>query len=178
MTLYAYVMTHDNGRAPNPHDDICTLAFCMPMTRGAAGKGDYVVGLGCADFRRERGGWHIIYAMKVTETISFSEHAKRFPDRLGEPVKNDPMRALVSNAFTYWGREGPFLSDTPLGFLEEPFHNSSRGHRYRFTDEQVETFVEWFNEQEKGKRGEPFDWVGEDEYTPLCAPRRRPRRKC
>ena len=178
MTLYAYIMTHDNGRAPNPYDDTCTLAFCMPMTRGAAGKGDYVVGLGCANFRRERGGWHIIYAMKVTETISFSEHAKRFPNRLGEPVRNDPMRALVSSAFAYWGREGPFLSDTPLGFLEEPFHNSSRGHRYRFTDEQVETFVEWFNEQEKGKQGEPFDREGGEDKRPRTSHRRHRPKKC
>ena len=53
-TLFAYIMTEDKGSAPNPFHGFCTLALCMPMTRGAAQVGDYVVGL--AGKRLRRGG--------------------------------------------------------------------------------------------------------------------------
>ncbi len=180
MTLYAYIMTDDNGRAPNPSYGVCTLAYCMPMTRRAAQCGDYIVGLGGAEFRERKGGWHIIYAMKVQEKIAFITHDRRFQGRAEEV--DDAYRCLadsvlVSRDFAYWGSNARFLSDTPLSFLEKAFDNGSRGHRYRFTDEEEKQFTRWFNQQQKGKQGEPFDWE-EDADTALCVPRHHPRRNC
>ena len=172
MTLYAYIMTHDTGDAPNPSREVCTLAYCMPMTRGKAQEGDYVVGLrgrrlGSREYLKKVGGdWHIIYAMKVTETLTLSEHAKRFPARPGPQVKTD--RALVSNDFAYWGKEAKKLPDS-LQFLRQAFYSNSVlsgiSHRCGFSDEEVQAFKRWFNKQKKGRQGEPFEYAG-------------PRRKC
>ena len=106
MTLFPYVMTDDNGSAPNPFHDLCTLALCMPMTRGAAQVGDYVVGL--AGTRLRKGG------------MTFDEywHDRRF--RAKKPRGESGIRALGDNRgtavagtdrvligkkFAYWGRE-------------------------------------------------------------------------
>ena len=68
-TLFAYIVDHDNGFAPNPFHGFCTLACCMPVTRRVAKKGDYVVGLtGVGDVPR------VIYAMKVTDKKTFDEY--------------------------------------------------------------------------------------------------------
>ena len=167
MTLYAYVMTNDDGRAPNPSDEVCTLAHCMPMTRGVAQKGDYVVGLAGAEFGKSR--WNIIYAMKVTETLSLDEHDRCFPSRHGPPVRTN--RALVSDDFVYWGGgEKAICPPNSLDFLRRAFSNGSRGHR-RFTDKRVQTFIEWFSKQPRDKQGEPF-------HETTRTHRRRPRKKC
>lgn len=166
-TLFAYVMTNDDGSAPNPFHDVCTLALCMPMTRGAAQPGDYVVGL--AGKRLRAGGdWRIIYAMQVSEAMTFEEYRldPRFRDKddnVGQAVKGT-NRVLIGEKFAYWGREVKLLPGD-LRFLREPFEPRTpggrprpRGHR-RFTDRvQVEEFRKWFARQEKGQRGDPTDW--------------------
>ena len=160
MTLYAYIMTNDDGGAPNPFGGVCTLAYCMEMTRGAAEKGDYVVGIGGAQFRNRGGEWHIIYAMQVSEWLSSDEYCNRFPTRAPEDEEQQvTLRygALISKDFVYWGKNAPSLSETPLEFLKDAFSNSRRAHRHSFSPAQVQTFERWFNEQEKGKQGEPFD---------------------
>ena len=164
MTLYAYIMTHDTGDAPNPSREVCTLAYCMSMTRGKAQEGDYVVGLrgrrlGSREYLKKVGGdWHIIYAMKVTETLTLSEHAKRFPARPGPQVKTD--RALVSDDYVYWGKEARILPSS-LNFLAEAFCSNGKlcgiAHRFKFNDKQEQTFKQWFSKQKKGKQGEPFN---------------------
>ena len=162
MTLYAYIMTSDTGYAPNPSRGVCTLAYCMPSTRGKAQEGDYVLGLGGREYRKQVGDWHIIYAMKVTETLSLDEHAKRFPGRpMEEQVKTD--RALVSNDFVYWGKKARILPSS-LDFLAEAFYSngvlSGISHRFGFSAEEVQAFKRWFSKQKKGKQGEPFEYVG------------------
>ena len=159
MTLYAYIMTDDTGYAPNPSRGVCTLAYCMPMTRGKAKKEDYVVGLGGREYREIKGDWHIIYAMKVTETLSLCKHAKRFPGRpMKEQVKTD--RALVSHDFVYWGQKAPELPAC-LEFLRQAFYSNDKlsgiAHRSSFNDKQMQTFKRWFSKQKKGKQGEPFE---------------------
>lgn len=164
MTLYAYIMTHDNGRAPNPHGDFCTLAYCMPMTRRAAQCGDYVVGLAGAKFRDRGGEWHIIYAMRVTEPpISFNAHDERFSDKVVRVLGKYKRQAdcvLVSKDFVYWGEEAKPLP-TYLNFLRNAFYTNGKvagiAHRRDFTNQQVQAFKQWFSRQKKGKRGEPFD---------------------
>ena len=172
-TLFAYVMTNDDGSAPNPFHDVCTLALCMPMTRGAAKVGDYVVGLAGKRLREclNKGGeWRIIYAMQVSEAMTFEEYwldqrfrAKRpgkgkirvLGDNVGHAVKGTD-RLLIGEKFAYWGRE-TMPVPPELGFLVPPFIPHSIGHR-RFTDKiEVEEFRKWFNRQEKGQHGDPTD---------------------
>lgn len=177
MTLFPYVMTDDNGSAPNPFHDLCTLALCMPMTRGAAQVGDYVVGL--AGKRLRKGGdWRVIYAMQVLEAMTFDEywHDRRFRakkprgesgikalgDNVGTAVAGTD-RVLVGEKFAYWGRE-PKPVPTNLRFLPQEFEPLTpggkprpRAHRRIDDPEKVEAFLKWFKGQKKGCLGEPTD---------------------
>ena len=77
VKVYSYVVTHDYGYAPNPHGGYCTLACCKPRIRRIAGIGDLIVGTGS----RQRGrGDQLVYAMRVSEAMSFTEywHDPRF----------------------------------------------------------------------------------------------------
>ena len=79
--IFRYVVRHDAGAAPNPFGDWCTLAVCKPQIRQSASVGDWIVGL------RSRQPDHVIYAMQVSEILTFAAYwnDKRFrhkrPDR-------------------------------------------------------------------------------------------------
>ena len=177
MTLFAYVMTDDSGFAPNPYHGFCTLARCMPSTRSVAEVGDYVVGLAGKRLRERlgKGGeWRIIYAMQVTEKMTFEEYwldqrfrAKR-PDESADDEKalgdndislNTPGKhVLISGAgrFTYWGKKAPTVPPN-LGFLVPPFIPYAIGHRRKFSKDEVEAFIKWFDGQPRGRLGDPTD---------------------
>ena len=76
--LYSYVVAHDHGFAPNPYHEYCTLACCKPRIRGDANIGDYVIGT--ASIAKGKDDCHVVYAMRVTEVLSFDQYwsDKRF----------------------------------------------------------------------------------------------------
>lgn len=78
-SIYSYVVRYDSGFAPNPFYGYCTLATCKPTIRGGAKQLDWVVGCGSND-RRVRKGGRLVYAMRVTEVLSFEQyfHDPRF----------------------------------------------------------------------------------------------------
>lgn len=88
MRLYSYVVRYDSAFAPNPFYGYCTLATCKPSIRKSASIGDWIVGCG-SDARGVRRGGYLVYAMRVTETLSFEKYWKdsRFeakkPERCG-----------------------------------------------------------------------------------------------
>ena len=192
--LFAYIVDHDNGFAPNPFHGFCTLACCMPVTRRVAKKGDYVVGLtGVGDVPR------VIYAMKVTDKKTFDEYwrgprflvkrpdvdaggEKALGDNIyhwdGQEYRQEPSRhsnkdgtedlknkrhdtkgndywVLISDNFTYWGRETQSVGD--LRFLPKAFERAPRGHRRIDDPEKVDAFRKWFDRQKKGRLGDPTD---------------------
>ena len=71
MRLHSYVVARDYGFAPNPFFGICTLATCKPKIRAKAELGDWVMGTGSRQNLRER---HVVYAMRVTETLTFERY--------------------------------------------------------------------------------------------------------
>ena len=73
MRLFTYVVRFDFGLAPNPYYDFCTLAVCKPGIRKGAKVGDWVLGTGSARRGIRRGGF-AVYAMRVTETLTFDEY--------------------------------------------------------------------------------------------------------
>lgn len=73
MRLYSYVLRDDSGFAPNPFWGYCTLACCKPIIRKVAEVGDWIVGCGS---RRNAGNNKLIYAMKVTEKLTFEQYVK------------------------------------------------------------------------------------------------------
>jgi len=74
------VIARDYGFAPNPFYGYCTLAACKPVIRRVASVGDWIVGTGGSSRGlRDR----LIYAMRVTEAITFDEYwsDERFRDK-------------------------------------------------------------------------------------------------
>lgn len=73
MALHSYVVRYDSGFAPNPFYGYCTLATCKPDIRRTAELGDWIVGSG-SDARKVRRGGYLVYAMRVTEDMTFEQY--------------------------------------------------------------------------------------------------------
>lgn len=71
--IHSYVVRFDSGFAPNPFYGFCTLATCKPTIRKSASIGDWIVGSGSNERKVRRGG-HFVYAMRVTEVMTFREY--------------------------------------------------------------------------------------------------------
>lgn len=71
--IHSYVVRYDSGFAPNPFYGYCTLATCKPSIRKGACVGDWVVGSGSNGQNVRRGGY-LVYAMQITETMTFDEY--------------------------------------------------------------------------------------------------------
>lgn len=72
--IYSYVVRYDSGFAPNPFYRYCTLATCKTGIRRSANVGDWVVGSGSNRQGVRRGG-HLVYAMRVTDAMTFDEYS-------------------------------------------------------------------------------------------------------
>lgn len=147
MKIYSYTMTNDDGFAPNPTGEICTLAYCMVQMRRTVQVGDYVIGLAGAKYRKMRGtdypAYPIIYALRVTDVIDFQEFSseRRYREHFSNPLYvRDQLktnRVLVSDEFVYWGGDGPLLP-IQLRTLIKP---NGPGHKCNFPAEIVREFV-------------------------------------
>ncbi len=63
-------------------------------------------------------------------------------------------RVLVSDCYTYWGGSGPVLP------AELHYTLARRGHRSKFTDDEVAAFVRWAEPLlGQGFCGRPFSWA-------------------
>ena len=69
--LYSYIVARDYGFAPNPFYGFCTLATCKPQIRKKAEIGDWIIGTGSKSKGRDG---RLVYAMRVTEAMSFDEY--------------------------------------------------------------------------------------------------------
>ena len=71
--LHSYIVAYDSGFAPNPFNGFCTLATCKPEIRQRASMGDWIIGTGSNRQGVRRGGF-LVYAMRVSETLTFAEY--------------------------------------------------------------------------------------------------------
>jgi len=85
--IHSYVVRYDSGFAPNPFYSYCTLATCKPKIRQAARIGDWVIGSGSND-RKVRLGGHLVYAMRVTEEMTFDEYYLDPRFEIKKPFRN------------------------------------------------------------------------------------------
>jgi hypothetical protein len=74
MKLYSYCLRYDDGAAPNPFWNICTLVICKPIIRRTANVGDWIAGLGSAASPIGDISDSIVYAMKVTAKMTMREY--------------------------------------------------------------------------------------------------------
>ena len=111
--LYSYIVARDYGFAPNPFYGYCTLATCKPQIRKNAEIGDWIIGTGSKS--KGRNG-HIVYAMRVTEAMSFDEY---WADSRFQRKRPD-MHASVKKAFG----DNIYYRDDAAGWRQLDSHHS------------------------------------------------------
>ena len=101
--IFRYVVRYDAGTAPRPFDGMCSLAICKPAIRRTAEIGDWVIG-----FRSRQPGV-VVYAMQVTERVTFSEYWEdpRFearkpgrtnrPDNIYRPARSNALEQVPNH---------------------------------------------------------------------------------
>lgn len=88
-SLHSYVVRYDSGFAPNPFHGFCTLATCKPDIRKHAIIGDWVVGCGSAASRLQG---KLVYAMRVSEALSFDNYWKDVRFQSKKPIRNGSLK--------------------------------------------------------------------------------------
>lgn len=95
--MHSYVVARDYGFAPNPFYGFCTLATCKPKIRGTAKLGDWIIGTGSKEQNRHG---QIVYAMHVSETMSFDEYWKDERFRSKRPnLRGSKKQAFGDNIY-------------------------------------------------------------------------------
>ena len=154
--LFSYIVEHDTGYAPNPSNDICTLAYCKYPMRPHVREDDYVVGLG----KKELGN-RLVYAMRVTEVMEHDLYLRdpRFEERRGDydtdnakkEIAKSPQ-VLISADFVYRGGDGPSLPANLTGLIVD-----RQGYKSHKNAPLIPEFLEWFESLERGCLGDPRD---------------------
>lgn len=105
--IHSYVVRYDSGFAPNPFYGYCTLATCKPPIRKGADIGDWVVGSG-SNARGVRRGGYLVYAMKVTEAMTFDTYSEdpRFEKK--KPYRRGSRKQSSGDNIYY--RESPYAT--------------------------------------------------------------------
>lgn len=89
-----YVVDRDFGFAPNPFHGYCTLATCVYRIRSVATIDDWVIGMGG---RRLCATGRCIYAMRVTNKITFNEYWNDPVYLDKKPVRNGSNKMMVGD---------------------------------------------------------------------------------
>lgn len=100
MALYSYVVRYDSGFAPNPFYGFCTLATCKPRIRERAQVGDWVLGTGSGDRTVRRAG-RLVYAMRVTEALTWDEYAADPRFRKKQPFRRGSRKQSCGDNIYY-----------------------------------------------------------------------------
>jgi Nucleotide modification associated domain 2 len=103
MKILTYVVFYDFGFAPNPYFGFCTLATCKPTVRGSANIGDWVMGVASKRFfPNER---RLVYAMKVTEKMSFTEYWQNPKFNIKKPIMNSSMKRSFGDNIYFFDQD-------------------------------------------------------------------------
>jgi hypothetical protein len=100
---FIYVVDRDLGFAPNPFHRYCSLATCKPRIRNKAAVGDWVIGMGG---RRLKATGRCVFAMKVTQKVTFNQywHSPEFNDK--RPVRNGTVVMMVGDNIYHQDGDG------------------------------------------------------------------------
>jgi hypothetical protein len=72
--LFSYVVRWDDGAAPNPFWDVCTLVICKPKVRLAANVDDWILGTGGKNSPMGDTRGQVVYAMRVTKKVTMRDY--------------------------------------------------------------------------------------------------------
>jgi Nucleotide modification associated domain 2 len=118
-----YVVDRDFGFAPNPFHGYCTLATCKPVIRKKAEAGDWVMGMGGA---RLKATGRCLFAMRVTEKLTFNEYWSnpKFIDK--KPVRNGSQKMMVGDNIYYYDKA------TDVWYQADSHHSNADGTVNRY----------------------------------------------
>ena len=116
--LHSYVVRYDSGFAPNPFYGYCTLATCKPDIRRAAQVGDWILGSG-SDAKGVRLGRRLVYAMQVTEAMTFASYNSDVRFERKKPFRNGSRKQscgdniyFKANGSNAWSQRDSFHSNS------------------------------------------------------------------
>ena len=92
--VYIYVVDRDFGFAPNPFHNLCTLATCKQITRRVAKISDWIIGVGGS---RLNSTGRCLFAMEVTEKITFEQYWLDPTYRDKKPIRNGSRKMIVGD---------------------------------------------------------------------------------
>ena len=102
-------MTSDSGFAPNPYHGFMTLACCKPKIRSTADVDDYVIGT-YSIAKSLRGDGHVVYAMRVTKTVTFDEYSTKDRFKCKKPSRNGDVIAMAGdNIYSRQDCDSPWI---------------------------------------------------------------------
>lgn len=107
--VFIYVVDRDFGFAPNPFHGICTLATCKPTIRRVSQIGDWVIGVGGA---RLKATGRMVYAMEVSNKISFNEYWDNPNYNDKKPVRNGTRKMVVGDNIYHYDNESWSQADS------------------------------------------------------------------
>lgn len=89
--IYSYILRIDDGAAPNPFGQLCTLTICKPVIRRNANIGDWVIGTGSKNTKLKDGKTYdfsgsIVYAMKITDKKTMKEYDEFCKNKLTSKI--------------------------------------------------------------------------------------------
>ena len=110
VRLYSYIVATDSGFAPNSFHGFCTLATCKPKIRKTAQVGDWIIGTGSKSKRRDG---YIVFAMRVTEIMSFHEYWQDPRFRCKRPDGSLGKRGACGDNIYYWNKDAKQYCQVP-----------------------------------------------------------------
>lgn len=106
--LFVYVVARDFGFAPNPFHGFCTLATCKPKIRNAAKIGDWIIGVGGS---RLKATGRCIFALKVTEIVSFDEYWDDPRFIVKRPRRNGSLAMMIGDNIYHRNAKGEWIQE-------------------------------------------------------------------
>jgi hypothetical protein len=103
VSLYSYVVRWDHGFAPNPFYGVCSLATCKPQIRRKVKVGDWIMGTGSAERKRQA---HVIFLMCVSEIISFDAYWSDSRFFCKRPVMNGSLKQRFGDNIYHRAADG------------------------------------------------------------------------
>lgn len=103
MKILTYVVFYDIGFAPNPYFGYCTLATCKPIIRKSAEIGDWVMGTASTRFFPNE--QRLLFAMKVTEKLTFNEYWDSPKFERKKPVMNSSLKSTFGDNIYYFDED-------------------------------------------------------------------------
>jgi hypothetical protein len=96
--LYSYCIPVDDGAAPNPYWDVCTLTICKPVIRRMADKGDWIIATGSKNSKFGDISKKVVYMMKVSNKLTLKEYndycLAKLPGKIPDIKNIDKRRQL------------------------------------------------------------------------------------